>query len=89
MSQSAYHRKYNHMPSDRELEVWELVAKGLTNEEIGKELHISVRTVQTHLVVICEKMGFRNRTEAAAAWVKRRIAAELRKRGMTDVSWIQ
>ena len=89
MSKAVYHRDYSIRPSAREFEVWELVAKGFTNEEIGKELHISVRTVQTHLAVVCEKMGFRNRTEAAVAWVKRRVAAELRERGMADVSWFQ
>ncbi len=88
MSKAAYHRDFSIELSGRESKVWELVAKGLTNEEIGKELYISVRTVHTHVRIVCEKMGFRNRTEAAVAWVKRRIAAELRERGMADVSWI-
>jgi DNA-binding NarL/FixJ family response regulator len=47
----------------RELEILRLVADGLTDNEIGKQLYISPRTVQNHLTHIREKTGLRRRTE--------------------------
>lgn len=48
--------------SPRELEVARHVAEGLTNAAIGKRLHISPRTVTTHLVKIYEKLDLHSRT---------------------------
>ena len=50
--------------TDREIEVLRLVAKGLTNKAIGRELSISDRTVQGHLANIFGKLGVGTRTEA-------------------------
>lgn len=50
--------------TERELEVLRLAAKGMSNREIGRDLTISVRTVQTHLTNIFNKMGVGSRTEA-------------------------
>ena len=47
----------------RELEILRLVADGLTDNEIGKQLYISPRTVQNHLTRIREKTGLRRRSE--------------------------
>jgi len=55
----------------RELDVLVLVAKGLTNRAIGRQLGISDRTVQGHLSNIFAKMGVSSRTEAVMAAVKR------------------
>ena len=49
----------------RELEIVRLVADGLTDKEIGKQLYISPRTVQNHLTHTREKTGLRRRTEIA------------------------
>jgi DNA-binding NarL/FixJ family response regulator len=49
----------------REIEVLELVAKGMTNKEIGQRLKISDRTVGTYFASIFRKLGVRSRTEAA------------------------
>jgi DNA-binding NarL/FixJ family response regulator len=49
----------------RELEILRLVADGLTDNEIGKQLYISPRTVQNHLTRIREKTGLRRRAELA------------------------
>jgi DNA-binding NarL/FixJ family response regulator len=49
----------------RELEILRLVAEGLTNEEIGKKVFISERTVKTHLVNIFDKLQVNNRFKAA------------------------
>jgi len=51
----------------RELEIVRLVADGLTDIEIGKELYISPRTVQNHLTHTREKTGLRRRA-AIARW---------------------
>ena len=47
--------------SQRELEIIELVAVGLTNQEIAAELTISKRTVDNHVSNIFTKTGARNR----------------------------
>ncbi len=50
--------------SPREVEILNLVAKGLTNKEIGPALNISYDTVRAHLRRIYEKLHVRCRTEA-------------------------
>ncbi len=47
--------------SERELEIIELVARGLTNQEIAAELTISKRTVDNHVSNIFTKTGAKNR----------------------------
>ena len=47
--------------SERELEIIELVAKGLTNQEIGETLMISKRTVDNHVSNVFNKTGAKNR----------------------------
>lgn len=49
----------------RQREVLELMAKGLTNEEIGGVLGIGAATVKTHVSAILKILGVDNRTEAA------------------------
>jgi DNA-binding NarL/FixJ family response regulator len=51
-------------PTRRELEVLAEVARGLSNGEIGRSLHISEATVKTHLVRVFEKLGVSDRTAA-------------------------
>jgi DNA-binding CsgD family transcriptional regulator len=51
--------------SQRELDVVSLLAKGLTNKEIGEKLFISEYTVENHLRSIYRKMDVNNRTSAA------------------------
>jgi DNA-binding NarL/FixJ family response regulator len=50
--------------SGREVEVLGLVAKGLTNADIGRALHISEATVKTHLLRTFGKLGVSDRTAA-------------------------
>ena len=50
--------------SHRELEVLQLVAEGLSNQEIGDRLFVSLNTVKTHSSRIFEKLEVRNRTQA-------------------------
>ncbi len=50
--------------SAREKEVLALVARGLTNLQIGRELYVSEATVKTHLARACAKLGVTGRTAA-------------------------
>lgn len=52
--------------STRETEVLQLVADGVTNNEIAARLHISDATVKSHLVHIYTKLGVSSRTAAVA-----------------------
>jgi predicted ATPase/DNA-binding CsgD family transcriptional regulator len=48
----------------RETDVLRLVARGMTNEQVARELFISPRTVNWHLTSVYGKLGLRSRTEA-------------------------
>ena len=50
--------------SEREREVFRLIAAGLSNGEIAQELHISDTTVKTHITHIFQKLGLRDRVQA-------------------------
>ena len=56
--------------TEREIEVLELVVEGLTNKEIGAELHLSVNTIKIHLRNILEKLHLQNRIQAAVYAVR-------------------
>ena len=49
----------------RELEILRLVAEGMSNDEIGDRLHLSPRTVQTHIASALKKTDTRNRAQLA------------------------
>lgn len=57
----------------RELEVLQLVADGLSNQQISKQLFLSQATVKSHLVHIYAKLGVDSRTSAVAAAATRRL----------------
>ena len=50
--------------TERELDVFRLVARGLSNAEIGKELYISDTTVKTHITHMLQKLDVRDRVQA-------------------------
>ena len=56
--------------TDREREVADLVADGLTNGEIAKRLYVSPKTASVHVSNILRKLGMSSRVEVAA-WVAR------------------
>ena len=51
--------------TDRETAILTALARGLSNEAIGKELWVAEQTVKFHLTNIYRKLGVSNRTEAA------------------------
>jgi two-component system, NarL family, response regulator LiaR len=50
--------------SKRELEVLQLMAEGLSNQEIASRLFVSLNTIKTHSAQIFEKMEVKRRTQA-------------------------
>jgi len=52
--------------SEREIEVLQLIAEGLTNTEIAARLYLSLNTVKVHTRNIYGKLGVNNRTQAVA-----------------------
>jgi DNA-binding NarL/FixJ family response regulator len=50
--------------SEREMEVLVLAARGLSNEEIARELSLALATVKRHLANVYQKVGVRSRSEA-------------------------
>ncbi len=52
--------------SMRELEVLQVIAEGLSNQEVAKRLYLSLHTVKVHARNIYAKLGVKNRTQAVA-----------------------
>jgi DNA-binding NarL/FixJ family response regulator len=61
--------------TDRELEVLQLVAQGMSNLEIGAALRISESTVKSNINRILSKLGAKDRTQATIIALKRGIAS--------------
>ncbi len=51
--------------TNREEEILRLVAKGLSNKEVGRKLDLQEKTVKHYMTIILQKMDVRNRVEAA------------------------
>ena len=56
--------------SEREIEVLKLATRSWSNEDIAKELGLSVRTVQAHFTHACKKLQVSSRTEAVLRGLK-------------------
>jgi LuxR family maltose regulon positive regulatory protein len=52
--------------SEREVEVLQLIAEGLTNQQVATRLYLSMHTVKAHARNIYRKLAVRNRTQAVA-----------------------
>jgi DNA-binding NarL/FixJ family response regulator len=59
--------------TDRELQVLKLVAKGMNNREISKQLYISENTVKNHVRNILEKLQLHSRMEAVMYAVREKL----------------
>jgi DNA-binding CsgD family transcriptional regulator len=68
--------------SERELEVLQAVACGMSNQQIADHLHVSVSTVKTHNASVFSKMGVQRRTQA----VNKAISLGILKHSVEDRS---
>lgn len=59
--------------SAREQEVMRLIARGLTYREVASRLHLSVKTIETHVSAVLRKLQLSNRHELTAWAVDRRL----------------
>lgn len=62
-----------HVLTDRELEILQIIAKGLSNNEAAKVLGLSKATIRTHLEHIYEKLDVTNRVEAVTEGIRQGI----------------
>ncbi|MBN1246658.1 MAG: response regulator transcription factor [Anaerolineae bacterium] len=69
--------------TDREMDVLKLVARGLSNEDIAKQLFVTERTARTHVSNILRKLHVANRTQAAL-YALREGLARLDEAGTED-----
>lgn len=58
---------------ERELDILEFVAKGLTNKEIAEELHWSEVSIKRKMQIISDKLEVQDRTSAAVSAIRRGI----------------
>jgi DNA-binding NarL/FixJ family response regulator len=56
--------------SNREFEIFNLAAQGMSNKQIGERLNINLRTVKSHFVNIFSKLNANSRTEAVINGIK-------------------
>lgn len=62
--------------TDRELEVVQLIGRGLSSREIAESLHLSVKTIESHRAHVKEKLNLRNVTELvqfSVQWVDQQV----------------
>ncbi len=59
--------------SKRELDVLQLMAEGLSNQEISERLFVSLNTIKTHSAKVFEKMEVKRRTQAVEMGKRLRI----------------
>jgi DNA-binding NarL/FixJ family response regulator len=69
--------------TNRECEVLTHICRGLSNEEIARELNVTVKTVEYHVTHILRKLGVRSRTEAVIATLEQGLLGPAHLEGHT------
>jgi len=64
---------YNPSLTKRRLEVLHLLAKGYSNEEIGKELELSAHTIKAHIGALIRYFKVKSRFEVVTSALKAKI----------------
>jgi DNA-binding NarL/FixJ family response regulator len=72
--------------TERERQVLNLLAQGMTNKEIAEALVITTNTVKRHLKAIFEKLEIHTRSAAAAKAISAAASAERSESGATDTT---
>ena len=70
--------------TEREFDVFRLIARGLSNAEIGQQLYISDATVKTHITHILQKLNLRDRVQAVVLAYESGILDTDPRRGARD-----
>jgi DNA-binding NarL/FixJ family response regulator len=68
--------------SDRELEIFSFVGRGFSVSELANELHVSIKTIETHQMRMKEKLGVHSAAELrqkAREWVARSAVNRIRE----------
>ncbi|NJR47119.1 MAG: response regulator transcription factor [Hyellaceae cyanobacterium CSU_1_1] len=67
--------KENNLLTSRETEILALIAAGKSNNEIARQLHITIGTVRVHVHAILQKLEVRDRTTAAIMAIQQNLIA--------------
>jgi len=59
--------------SPRQQQMWQSIAEGLSNLEIATRYNISLNTTKAHVRELLQRLGVRNRTEAATLYYRKRL----------------
>jgi DNA-binding NarL/FixJ family response regulator len=68
--------------SDRELEIFSFIGRGLSASELASELNVSIKTIETHQMRMKEKLGVRSAAELrqkARGWLARSAVSRIRE----------
>lgn len=69
-NQTSHKKSRPEFLTDRECDIIELLAAGMSNKEIAAKLFLSEGTVRNHISIVLDKLELRDRTQLAIYWLK-------------------